>query len=220
MPLATPPVIDAAQPVAPATEEPQILWPSAHYYGDNGGSDSSVFPSLTAIKARCGARPPEPLEAFVETVRDARDRILILDDYLFKPLAGQSQQDRLRQILAWLPVGLVANDIRFLTNRHPDQDFIRKQFNERVTEINQRSPRRLGTAAIDIRFTLGTAFPYVHDRFAIIDCELWHFGATVGGLHSLVNATSRGWDAHSREAVRFFDEAWKGDSDVGAGPHG
>jgi hypothetical protein len=220
MGLATPPFIDAAEPVAPVAEVPQIFWPSARFYGDNGGSDSSVFPSLTAIKARCGARPAEPLEAFLEAVWDAQLRILILDDYLFKPLEGQSQQDRYEQIIAWLPHGLVANEIRFLTNAHPDQDVIRKQFNERVTEINQRAPRRLGAATIDIRFTLGSAFPYVHDRFAIIDNELWHFGATVGGLHNLLNATSRGWDAHTREAIRFFDDAWNGDGDVGGGRHG
>jgi hypothetical protein len=220
MPLAPPPIIDAAKPVAPTREEPQIYWPSARCYGDNGGSDSSVFPNLTAIKARCSARPPEPLEAFLEAAWDARNRILVLDDYLFKPLEGQSQQDRNEQILAWLPDGMVANEIRFLTKAHPDQNFIRTQFNKRVTEINLRAPRRLGTATIDIRFTLGSAFPYVHDRFAIIDDEFWHFGATVGGLHGLVNAASRGWSAHAREAIRFFDDAWNGDGDVDAGRHG
>ena len=181
MPFAPPPFIDAAEPVSRRPEEPRIFWPSVRFYGDNGGSDSSVFPSLSAIKARCSARPPEPLEAFLEAVWDAQNRILVLDDYLFKPLEGQSQQDRYGQILDWLPDGLVANEIRFLTNAHPDQGALRKQFNERVTEINQRAPRRLGIATIDIKFTLGSAFPYVHDRFAIIDNELWHFGATVGG---------------------------------------
>jgi hypothetical protein len=220
MPLAPPPFVDAAEPVSRRPDEPRIFWPSVRFYGDNGGPDSSVFPSINAIKARCGARPPEPLEAFLEAVWDAQDRIFVADDYLFKPLEGQSQQDRYGQILDWLPDGLVANEIRFLTNAHPDQDALRKQFNERVAEINQRAPRRLGIATIDIRFTLGSAFPYVHDRFAIIDNELWHFGATVGGLHSLVNATSRGWDAHAREAVRFFDEAWNGDADVNGGRHG
>ena len=34
-------------------------------------------------------------------------------------------------------------------------------------------------------------FPYVHDRFAIIDSELLHFGSTVGGLHPDVSAATR-----------------------------
>jgi hypothetical protein len=220
MPLASPPSISAAAPVARSPEEPRIFWPSARYYGDNNGPDSSVFPSLAAIKARCGTCPPEPLETFLEAAWSAKNCILVLDDYLFKPLEGQSLQGRYEQILNWLPDGLVANEIRFLTNAHPDQDAIRKLFNERAAEINQRAPRRRGTTIIDIRFTLGSAFPYVHDRFAIIDNELWHFGATVGGLHSLVNATSRGWNAYTREAVRFFNDAWNGDGDIGGVRHG
>jgi hypothetical protein len=150
----------------------------------------------------------------------AQDRILVLDDFLFKPQEGQSQQSRFEQILFWLPDGLVANDIRFLTNMHEgraEQDAIQKQFNEHVAGINRRTPRRAGSMKIEIRFSLGSKFPYVHDRFAIIDSELWHFGATVGGLHSLVNAATRGWDAEAHDAVRFFDEAWDGDSDAQRG---
>jgi hypothetical protein len=51
----------------------------------------------------------------------AQDRILVLDDFLLKPQEGQSQQDRYDQVLIWLPDGLVANDIRFLTNAHEDR---------------------------------------------------------------------------------------------------
>jgi hypothetical protein len=171
---------------------------------------------LTAIKARRAACPPEALAAFVEATWMAQDRILILDDFLFKP-RDESRQSRYEQILFWLPDGLVANDIRFLTNRHEDraeQYTIQRLFNERVAAINQRSPRRAGVAKIEIRFSLNSKFPYVHDRFAIIDSELWHFGATVGGLHNLVNAATRGLDAEAHEAVRFFNDAWEGDGDA------
>jgi hypothetical protein len=176
-----------------------------------------VFPSLIDIKARKGANLPEALTAFVEAAWIAQDRVLILDDYLFKPGEDQSRQDRYEQILSWFPDGLVANEIRLLTNGPGDkveQEAIRKQFNERVTKINQRAPRRAGAARIEIKFLLGSEFPYVHDRFAIIDSELWHFGATVGGLHNLVNAATRGWDAEAHDAIRFFNDAWKGDGDA------
>lgn len=49
----------------------------------------------------------------------------------------------------------------------------------------------------------------IHDRFAIVDNELWHFGADVGGAHLSINAASRGWNAEERGAVRFFDNVWK-----------
>jgi hypothetical protein len=222
VPLALPPLVDATAPVTRPYREKRMLWPTAIGYGDHGRSDSGTFPSLTAIKARRAACPPEALSEFVDAARIARDRILVLDDFLFKPQEGQSQQGRYEQILLWLPDGLVANDIRFLTNAHNDreeQSAIQKLFTEHVAAINQRAPRRAGAAKIDIRFSLGSKFPYVHDRFAIIDDELWHFGATVGGLHSLVNAATRGWDAEAHDAVRFFSDAWNGDSDALRGGH-
>lgn len=220
MPLAPPPFVNATAPVSRPYPKQRILWPTSSGYGEGGGSDSATFPSLTAIKARRAARPPEALAAFVEAASMAQDRILVLDDFLFKPQEDQSQQSRYEQILLWLPDGLVANDIRFLTNAHEDQaeqDAIQKLFNECVAAINQRAPRRAGAAKIEIRFSLGSKFPYVHDRFAIIDNELWHFGATVGGLHSLVNAATRGWDAEAHDAVRFFNDAWDGDGDAQRG---
>lgn len=220
MSLAPPPLIKAAAPVMRPHLEKRILWPTYLGYGDGGGSDSTAFPGLTAIKARSAASPPEPLTAFIEAVWMAQDRILVLDDFLFKPQGTQSQQYRCEQILFWLPDGLVANDIRFLTNEHGDraqQGTIQRLFNERVADINRNAPRRAGAAKIEIKFALGSKFPYVHDRYAIIDNELWHFGATVGGLHSLVNAVTRGWDAEAHEAVRFFNDAWVGDGNAQRG---
>jgi hypothetical protein len=220
--LTPPPFVNAAAPIIRAYPQRQILWPTFHGYGDGGGSDAVAFPSLTAIKARRTASPPEALTAFVEAVWMAQDRVLVLDDYLFEPEGVQSPQSRYEQILFWLTDGLVANDIRFLTHAPGDQVERRRiqvLFNERIAAINQRAPRRAGTANVDIKFSLNREFPYVHDRFAIIDNELWHFGATVGGLHSLVNAATRGWDAEAHDAVRFFNDAWNGDAQRG-GRHG
>jgi hypothetical protein len=220
VPLTPPPFVNAAAPIIRPYPQQQILWPTFHGHGDGGGSDSGAFPSLTAIKARRAACPPEALTAFVDAAGMAQDRILVLDDFLFKPQKDQSQQSRYDQILRWFPDGLVANDIRLLTNAHEDkveQNTIQKLFNKRIAAINQREPRRAGTAKVDIKFSLNREFPYVHDRFAIIDNELWHFGATVGGLHNLVNAATRGWDAAAHDAVRFFNDAWNGDGDAQRG---
>ncbi len=214
------PLVKVAAPVTRPSLEKRIFWPSAPGYSGDGESDSIVFPCLTAIKARHGARPPAALSAFVEAVWDAQERILVLDDYLFEPQDDQSQQERCDQILFWLPDNLVANDIRLLTNERWDQvvrDDIQAQFNERAANISRSAQRSARAAKIEIRFSLNKNFPYVHDRFAIIDNELWHFGATVGGLHNKVNAASRGWDATTHDAIRFFNIAWKGDEDTQRG---
>ena len=33
----------------------------------------------------------------------------------------------------------------------------------------------------------------IHDRFAVLDDEIWHFGGTVGGINPQLTAYSRGW---------------------------
>ncbi|CAB3755441.1 hypothetical protein LMG29542_02595 [Paraburkholderia humisilvae] len=48
----------------------------------------------------------------------------------------------------------------------------------------------------------------LHDRFAIVDDELWHFGATVGGCHPSINAFSRGWSATETRAEAYFFHLW------------
>jgi hypothetical protein len=45
-----------------------------------------------------------------------------------------------------------------------------------------------------------------HDRFAVIDYELWHFGSTVGGAHPKFGAVTRGWDGE--EFRKVFNTIW------------
>lgn len=42
----------------------------------------------------------------------------------------------------------------------------------------------------------------IHDRFVLLDDEIWHFGGTVGGVNLHLTAYSRGWTDH---AGRFKD---------------
>lgn len=224
MALLPPPSVTAGPPIKRPVPAPQILWPSAIGFTEDGATDLVTFPSLGAIKARIGASSPEPLQAFANAAQNAQDRILILDDYLFKPKDGQAVQSRYDPILRWFPDGLVANDIRILTNAHgnkTEHELIRRKFAERAAAINDRSRNRVGIVTIAINFTLNTEFPYVHDRFAIVDDELWHFGATVGGLHEALSAVTRGWDSDQHDALRFFNDAWRGDArSLGKGRHG
>ncbi len=211
-----PPSVDAGFKVKRLVPDKAIFWPTAIGYGNLGQSgDSTKFPQLTAIKARKSAKSVAPLLAFVDTARKSLDRILVLDDYLFKPTEGPLQ-NRIDQVLMWFSGDSLASDIRLLTSSIGDADAendIVQQFNDRARKINSwnRYPNSL---QIHIKFTLQKEFPYVHDRFSIIDDELWHFGATVGGLHDQVNAATRGWDVNDHDALEFFNMAWAGDSDL------
>jgi hypothetical protein len=207
------PVIDASSDVSRRLPEKAIFWPTVADYESQGRSDSVTFPDLKTIKTRYGASTVLPLTAFAEAVSAAQDRVLILDGYLFEPETGR-QQERIEGVLQWFHGVSLPKDVRLLTSAiNPDAEaMITKQVEEHSSLINDIRAYP-GGLKIKLRFTLSRTFPYVHDRFAVIDSELWHFGATVGGFHHKVNAASRGWSASDHRAVEFFDRAWAGDRD-------
>jgi len=207
--IARPPSLDVTSPIKRLPPPPAIYWPTAAGFGDSpdNSADSRRFPTLAAMNARRGADPVAPLNAFIDAVAAAQERVFILDGYLFKPNGDRPLQPRIDQILDWLPITLEANDVRLLTSSigaPADKADITQQLCARASEVNSLTRYRLGTIQIEVKFTL----QYVHDRFAIIDDELWHFGATVGGLHNEVNAASRGWNVDDHNAIQFFETAW------------
>ena len=49
----------------------------------------------------------------------------------------------------------------------------------------------------------------MHDRFAVIDDAIWHFGATIGGMHECINAFSGPWtdpDGRMRQLIEHMSE--------------
>jgi hypothetical protein len=217
--LNTTPIIDATSRVRRPLPPKAILWPTAIGYGNiNESADSTRFPSWQALKARRNATPASPLATFIKATSEAQHRILVLDDFLFNPEGNERRlQERIDQVLEWLPLDLEAYDVRFLTEgigtKAVEADIV-GQLADRAREINSASPYRQRALVIQAKFTLATDFPYLHDRFAIIDDELWHFGATVGGLHSLMNAATRGWSADDHDALKFFENAWTGEQNL------
>lgn len=101
--------------------------------------------------------------------------------------------------------GASLREIRLLTGYENDT----QAWCTRVGKALARSGAKLPT--VEWKTTLeraGTAILDVHDRFAVVDDQLWHFGATVGGAHRSVNAFSFGWDAAAARAKEFFEEVW------------
>lgn len=48
---------------------------------------------------------------------------------------------------------------------------------------------------------------WFHDRFAIMDQEIWHCGSTVGGIEPCMNVLSRGWFDKDNKLRKFFLKA-------------
>jgi len=133
-----------------------------------------------------------------------------MDKYFLAPEKESKHDDRIQAVLDWLHSGLAASDIRILTAAHEDVSReLLQLFELKESLINEQSGRRGNKCRIQINTGLSDSPIDVHDRFAIIDDELWHFGATVGGFHASVNAASRGWNAHATGAVDFFELVWK-----------
>lgn len=204
----------AIKPKQPVPDK-AILW------ADQAG-DRNCFPDMRAIVERHSAYQPNPLTTFGEAVSQAQERVWVIDQYFLEPDKGKgSRQNRIDHILRWMPETMLANDIRFLTksyntsdNKEVDND-LTKQFQEHAETINLCKLKSGGQCVIEVRFTLTQSFDYIHDRFAIIDDELWHFGATVGGFHSQVSAATRGWRASDHGALDFFELAWNAKSQMG-----
>jgi phosphatidylserine/phosphatidylglycerophosphate/cardiolipin synthase-like enzyme len=185
--------------------------------------DSNCFPKMTAIAARKFAVQPSPLATFGEAVSQAQERVWVIDQYFLKPEKDKGcRQDRIKQILDWMPESnFAASDIKLLTkshntngNKEADID-LAQQFREHGEKISKSRSKGAPQCVIEVRFTLTQNFDYVHDRFAIIDDELWHFGATVGGFYSLVSAATRGWRASDHGAEEFFKLAWEAKPQMG-----
>lgn len=208
---------------AAVTLTPRILWPSLERAGGAQPAswqptDLGTFPDapfITERRRRGDGKSHLPM--FREQVRRAFDRVLIVDTYLL--CGGEAAED---EILSWFPNDFEANDVRIgCGGMRPGRE--ERLFRARLTDCTAAiNARRTGTggqaAAIQLKLTLDPGrYPFVHDRFAVVDDELWHFGATVGGLHHGVNAATRGWSATAVGAVRFFGEVWRQPAQGGSG---
>ena len=217
------PIVHVDVPPQPRSlPEKALLWATAHGYGNCANGDATRFPeALAAIKARQNAFKNDrgaafrSLATFTDAARNSLDRIWVLDPYLLKPEAGGDWRQNIEAIMKWIPKETATRCVRLLTSSQGgvvERDMA-SQFSEQKKKINNHRRYQV-PITIEVKYTLNRSFPYVHDRFAIVDDELWHFGATVGGLHPDVSAASRGWSAREHRAVEFFEMAWQGDRDL------
>lgn len=185
--------------VGPVIPDERGDLPSAGIHWPGLQHDLTAFPDDGVLYARRSQATCDrtPLMGFVRAVEDAQQRVWLLDPYFGQPEADE------RPGQLTLPERLVdafchsrAASIRFVTGHHDGS------LNEIV--VAYANPGQdVGWLTMQ-----RDAFPYAHDRFAIVDGELWHFGATVGGGHSSLTAATRGWCAVQTGAADFFKRVW------------
>ena len=77
--------------------------------------------------------------------------------------------------------------------------FCEKEF-KNVFELNQLMRNDIGASIKVIQMP-----DIIHDRFALMDGEIWHCGSTIGGMHNSLNALSRGWKDHGNKMKKFIE---------------
>ncbi len=136
------------------------------------------------------------LPAFAQAVATAHLRLLIMDNYF-----DETGMSSLRLAFE----GSQASDVRLLTGIVDDREKMRSDLEKRIN-LHRNDQ---GSVNVQWRKLDGNSYPFLHDRFAVVDDALWHFGATVGGGHPGLNAASGPWPAEETRAVDFFQECWR-----------
>jgi hypothetical protein len=126
---------------------------------------------------------PRRLEHFVEAVAFAEERVLILDPHF--------EGDGL--VAIWPALDQTVANVRILTRR-------KKEFDGWLVEQMLHLPENVEARQ--------SRHPF-HDRLAVVDADLWHFGSTVGGGHHELSAASSGWHMHARGVATLFEAWWE-----------
>lgn len=179
---------------------PSLLWPSAWWPSEIISSkDLGEFPNQSERAQRRDARRTIGSVEFRSALKGAA-RLWILDPHF----DGPSGVAPLAEALLDATIQeLKINGMRSMSK----QDVVENT--ELFREILTDAARGGLIPEVQWRNTLsGQQDLELHDRFAIIDNELWHFGATVGGAHRSINAFSRGWDANEKGAITYFEQMW------------
>jgi hypothetical protein len=146
---------------------------------------------------------PEHLTPFLERAWGATKRLWILDLHFYP-----HGYFGLKQVLSLARV----TDVRVMCEdlKHEHQPVLKelRRLAECVWNVGRvkgvphpPAPTRIQLVDRLVR----KAFPFAHDRFAIVDDDLWHFGAASCGSGNTLSAATGPWSAIETEAVEFFE---------------
>lgn len=138
------------------------------------------------------------LDVFKKEIINAKIRVWILDPH-FDDIA-----------IKYLLEGFSRSNALSIRIISTDADVQRTYIHQlrKKREIGVTSGMRIPSEEVEWIAIPQYKYEFLHDRFAVLDDELWHFGSTVGGTHSKMNAATRGWDANATNAIQFFERFW------------
>ncbi|MBR3622878.1 MAG: hypothetical protein IKN43_05970 [Selenomonadaceae bacterium] len=181
---------------------PQLLWPKFGFRGDgfyeddedvfSGNNDTVKKQKNDFYKIQREQCISPGSRAFWNCFRMCKDIVLV--DKFF-------DNNAYRRMLLELNSSYKSRDII----RKRIQIFCSDRFDD-VRDIHEKSinenPDVLGYHTVIIN--LLEMRNATHDRFAIMDKEIWHCGAAVGGMHGYLSALSHGWKDENDCLKRYF----------------
>ncbi|QTA85897.1 hypothetical protein [Desulfonema magnum] len=167
-----------------------------------------TFPELNDLEKHSSYEANEQLVPFLEAIRKAESRLWIIDKNFLqkKKPSGQNGIDTICEAVAVSNV----EDIKIIampggSKRATAEDEVKRLKNARKDHkaVAESLPIAICTNLVNKRMS-----SLIHDRFAIVDNVLWHFGSDVGGRDAALNAVSLGWNAGDTNAGDFFTKLW------------
>jgi hypothetical protein len=193
-------------PSVKIVERPELIWPSIPDSKEDKEHDRFSAPDHWIIKERSKHAencqkiefPGLGCELFWEKLH-VSEQILILDKH-FDSHAMLTLRENLCQMVKNHGRRAIIMDLRIITAqdeaRNLFADISKLGFFNPDAKIGCKSYKKYGE------------FDIFHDRFAVTDGELWHFGGTVGGIQPDLTAVSRGGSAVSQKFINLFNQVW------------
>lgn len=197
--MAKPKSIELSPEIQQPLESPSIYWTK---YGETMNKcpyvdELHTRSSMLDNRNPCYERnaPHFGLRAFVDAVKRGKGTLKIVDPYF--GLARIDDRSSGQFVVADAMLESEIEWVKIICEKTS------KEEREKVNEL-----LRLGRDRRVDWVTLKGSAIELHDRFLIIDQQLWHFGADVGGAHKGITMSTGAWCARTTEAERFFDELW------------
>lgn len=183
--------------------KPQLLWPCFSMHNNKFlEKDRHYFPGENQVKGNrilfnllCKQEGYAPGSSeFWEAFKSSRDIVLV--DMFFEEKHYNRVLYELEQIHNTLDYS--PKYIRI---------YYDSQYNKDLQKIH--SDKQKNNSTLFKKFTVEIYsfhdWDLIHDRFAVMDQEIWHFGAAVGGMSKKLSALSRGWFDKDNALRDYFD---------------
>lgn len=199
----------ASDDIAECADKPKLFWPT-YKYSDSGGNeiiedDVEGFPGIENLAnsfsvVKCWAERGD--DAHVKRGGEFWKALLLCEEAYI--VDKRFSPKELRQILLMLSNEDEVRLQKIVILCQNEYSGIKSMYEERTKIVSKK------TIPVDIiicNMNIGKAASFdIHDRFALLDNEIWHFGGTVGGVNAHLTAYSRGWRDQGNLFKRYLDK--------------